>query len=139
LASNTDVALSGGECLFTRYEFVPVFEMGAFDIVQPDAAGVGGISEAHRIGGMASAHGLDVVPHIACSSGTGVGLAANLQVIGSASNARFVEYDLYDDSPLQTGLLTEPPRAEEGFVELSEKPGLGIELDEGSLKRFLVE
>ena len=54
--------ISGGESLFTRYEFVPVFEKRAFDIVQPDAAGVGGITEAAAITAMAEAHGVRCTP-----------------------------------------------------------------------------
>ena len=58
LRAATSMPISGGESLFTRYEFVPVFEKRAFDIVQPDAAGVGGITEAAAIAAMAEAHGV---------------------------------------------------------------------------------
>ncbi len=138
LANKTNVPLSGGECLFTRYEFVPIFEHKAFDIIQPDATGVGGISESSKISAMSSAYGISFIPHIACSSGTGVGLAANLQVIGASAHTPFVEYDLYDDSPLQNELLEEPLRSEDGCVQLSDKPGLGVELNEAAVEKYRI-
>lgn len=64
---------------------MPVFEKRAFDIVQPDAAGVGGITKAAAIAAMAEAHGVRCTPHVACSSGTGVGPAANMHVLATVA------------------------------------------------------
>ena len=129
LRAATSMPISGGESLFTRYEFVPVFAAQAFDVVQPDAAGVGGITEAAAIASMAEAHGVRCTPHVACSSGTGVALAANMHVLATVADPPYAEYDLYDDSPLQRELLKDPLRAVEGVIRLRDSPGLGVELD----------
>jgi L-alanine-DL-glutamate epimerase-like enolase superfamily enzyme len=128
LAATVDVAISGGESLFTRYEFAEVFPRKAFAIVQPDATGVGGISECRRVAAMASAWNVPCVPHIACSSVAGVGLAANLHVICSIDNALYIEYDAYD-SVIRRELFVEPIVAVNGVVTVPERPGLGLELD----------
>ena len=139
LRSSVSVPISGGESLFTRHEFTPVFEKRAFDIVQPDATGVGGISEASAVAAMATAHSVRFTPHVACSSGTGVGLAANMHVLSTVPNPPYAEYDLYDDSPLQQDLLKEPLRARNGIVHLNERPGLGVELNPAALKHYQID
>ena len=139
LRAATSMPISGGESLFTRYEFVPVFETRAFDIVQPDAAGVGGITEAAAIAAMAEAHGVRCTPHVACSSGTGVALAANMHVLATVADPPYAEYDLYDDSPLQRELLREPLRAVDGVIRLRDSPGLGVELDPDAVARYRVD
>jgi len=135
LKERSNVPIAGGECLFTRYEFVPVFSRKAFDIVQPDCAGVGGITEANKIAGMALAHGLTCIPHIACSSGTGVGLAANLHLICSVARSPLIEYDPYE-SRFRRELLTDPFLAKKGCVEVSDRPGLGVELDNEAVNQY---
>lgn len=139
LRTAASVPISGGESLFTRYEFVPVFQKEAFDIVQPDATAIGGITEAIAIARMAEAHGVSYTPHVACSSGTGVGLAANMHVLATVTNPPYAEYDLYDDIPLQRELLQNPLRAQEGIVRLNEHPDLGVELDENAVKRYRLD
>ena len=127
LAERVDLQLSGGESLLTRYEYIDLLEPRAFDILQPDCVSVGGISEAKKVADMASAWNINCVPHIACSSGIGVGLAAGLQLILSCSNATLIEYDAYG-GPGWDGLLKEPIRIKDGYVSAPESPGLGIEL-----------
>jgi L-alanine-DL-glutamate epimerase-like enolase superfamily enzyme len=138
LAAATDMPLAGGESLFTRWEFVEVLNRRAFDVVQPDATSVGGISETRKIAAMASAYNLPCVPHIACSSVAGIGFAANLQVIGSLDNALYVEYDAYD-SPIRDELFQEPIRAEKGTVKMPEKPGLGLELNRKAVIKYAMK
>ncbi|KAF7292112.1 Enolase C-terminal domain-like protein [Mycena indigotica] len=53
LAASTTIPIALGERLFTRQEFRPYFEAGCVDIVQPDVAHAGGISEVRRIANMA--------------------------------------------------------------------------------------
>jgi len=132
----TNIPLAGGESLFTRYEFVPIFTRRAFDIVQPDCTGVGGITEGKNIAAMASSFGVICIPHIACSSGTGVGLVANLQIICSVARSPLVEYDFYEN-PLDE-LLLEPIRAKDGYVQVSDEPGLGVKLNEDILKKYSI-
>jgi len=137
LAQAVSVPVSGCESLFTRFEFSEVFPRKAFAIVQPDATGVGGLSECYKVGVMASAWNVPCVPHIACSSVAGIGLAANLHVICALDNARYVEYDAYD-SPIRDELFTEPVKAVDGVVTVPDRPGLGLELDERALAKYRI-
>ncbi|MES2712779.1 MAG: mandelate racemase/muconate lactonizing enzyme family protein, partial [Pseudomonadota bacterium] len=67
-----DMAVAGGENDFTRWGFRDVIARKAMDIVQPDVCAAGGISECRKIAAMASAHGVECVPH---AWGSAIGLA----------------------------------------------------------------
>jgi L-alanine-DL-glutamate epimerase-like enolase superfamily enzyme len=135
LAATVTISVSGGESLCTRFEFQEVFPRKAFAIVQPDATGVGGISECYKVGVMASAWNVPCVPHIACSSVAGIGMAANLHVICALDNSLYIEYDAYD-SAIRDQLFVEPIKAVNGIVTAPERPGLGLELDPRAVKRY---
>jgi L-alanine-DL-glutamate epimerase-like enolase superfamily enzyme len=135
LAERVDLRLAGGESLFTRFEFIELMSRHPFDVVQPDCTSVGGISEAKRVADLASAWNLTCAPHIACSSGTGIGLAAGLHLVLACTNAPLVEYDPYG-GPGWEGLLVEPLTLEDGFLAAPDRPGLGIELDPEALEHF---
>jgi L-alanine-DL-glutamate epimerase-like enolase superfamily enzyme len=135
LADRVALPLAGGESLLTRYEYIDLVRRRTFDILQPDCTSVGGISEAKRVADLASTWNLTCVPHIACSSGTGVALAAGLHLILACGNAPLVEYDPYG-GPGWDGLLVTPISVRQGFLEAVETPGLGIELAGDALERF---
>lgn len=135
LSDRVGINLAGGESLLTRYEYLELLSRRTFDVLQPDCTSVGGISEAKRVADMASSWNLKCVPHIACSSGTGIALAAGLHLILACDNAPMIEYDAYQ-GPGWDGLLATPPVLVDGFLEASEAPGLGIELTEDAYGRF---
>ena len=137
LRTESSIPISGAECLLTRYEVAEAVTAEAFDIYQPDAAGVGGISEMRKIAGLLAARDLPLVPHIACSSIGGVGLAANLHIICSSANSPYIEYDAYD-SPIRREIFQEPILAKDGAVTMPDRPGLGLELDEKAVARYRV-
>ena len=84
---------------------MPWLERRAVDYVQPDVTKVGGISEEHRIAQCADDHSILFVPH---GWNTAVGLAADLQLVAAAGNARWVEY--LTPAPYIEDLLLEPIR-----------------------------
>jgi D-galactarolactone cycloisomerase len=119
------VPIAGGEVLTRRQSFQPWLEAGALDIVQPDATKVGGISEARRIGWMASEYGARLIPH---GWNTAVGLAADLQLASALPNTGFVEYltgSPFIDELALGGWKLEPG----GTLPIPESPGLGIRID----------
>jgi L-alanine-DL-glutamate epimerase-like enolase superfamily enzyme len=135
LAERVALPLAGGESLMTRFEYIELLERGTFDVLQPDCATVGGISEAKRIADMASAWNFTCNPHIGCSSGTGIGTAAGLHLVLACQNTGYVEFDAYG-GPGWDGLLTAAPVPERGYLTAPDAPGLGIELAEDALERF---
>ena len=127
--------IAGYETELGLYGFRDLITRGAIDIVQPDLAWTGGFSEGRRIAALAQAHHLMVSPH---AFGGAVLLAASLHFAAATPNALLLEFD-QNPNGLRDELLKEPIRAEsDGTVRLSERPGLGIELDRAAVDRYRV-
>ena len=124
--------LAAGENHFTRYEFTRVLEDGVITIWQPDLSKCGGITEALRIAGMASAFKIPIHPH---SSMTGVNQAASIHFLAAIENAGYFEADISTANRFRDELGSEPWKiGADGFVRPNETPGIGVEVDEGFLK-----
>ncbi|MDG7010858.1 MAG: mandelate racemase/muconate lactonizing enzyme family protein [Nitrososphaerota archaeon] len=131
LARTLDVPIAGYETAYTLYEFRDFIERHAVDIVQDDAAWNGGITEVLRIGTLARAHGLPVIPHY---SAGGVGFVASLHA-ALAVNSPMIEYHLRPN-PFRDGLAGDAIRHEHGEFLPPSKPGLGITPDERVIERY---
>ena len=140
IRSRQPIPVAGGETWFTRWNFRDVLCDRAVDIVQPDVCAAGGLSEAKKIADMAAAFGVRCVPHV---WGTGVGLAAALQLIAVLADnpprhtplAPMLEFDR-SEHPFRQAVLTAPIDADAGMVVVPEAAGLGIAIDRGALERF---
>jgi L-alanine-DL-glutamate epimerase-like enolase superfamily enzyme len=118
--------------LTRRQSFQPWLRAGAFDIVQPDATKVGGLSESRRIAWMAEENGARMIPH---GWNTAVGLAADLQLASAFSNTDLVEY--LTGSAFIDELVKDPWKLDaQGMLAIPEKPGLGITIDLQALEEF---
>jgi len=132
LTDQSPVKIAHGEVLTRRQSFVPYFQRRAMDIVQPDATKVGGLSEMRRIAWMAEEHGIELVPH---GWNTAVGVAADIHLVACLPTQSYVEFNV--GNPLVEDLLNEPFRLDEnGCLPVSDKPGLGIDLNREKLKEL---
>jgi D-galactarolactone cycloisomerase len=138
-----DLPVAGGEAEFTRYGFARLFAARALDIAQPDLTATGGFTECQRIAALASAWGVRYLPHV---WGSAVGLAAALQFVAALPPGTAALHPLeplfeFDRTPnhFRDELATVPIRPEDGWVAIPDAPGLGIEVDEAVLRRYLVE
>jgi D-galactarolactone cycloisomerase len=131
LRKHTPVPIAGGEVLTRRQAFAPWLQAGAFDIVQPDATKVGGISEERRIAWMAEDRGIRFIPH---GWNTALGLAADLQLASAVPRTDMVEY--LSGSPFIDELTVGGWRLDsDGMLGVPEGPGLGVELDLDAVER----
>lgn len=122
LCEHSPVPISGCEVLTRRQSFLAWIERHAVDYIQPDVTKVGGLSEQHRIGQYADDHAIMMVPH---GWNTAVGLAADLQLVAAAGNARWVEY--ITPAPYIEDLLAEPMAMDaDGMLPIPAGPGLGL-------------
>ena len=136
VAAAIDMPLAAGENEFTRYGFRDLILHRAIDIAQPDATWCGGITEARKIASMASAWNIPCVPH---SFSSAVALVSNLHFSASIPNSMFQEFDR-NYNPLREELLTEPVKInKDGYIDLPQKPGLGVELNESVVKKYRVD
>jgi D-galactarolactone cycloisomerase len=137
------IPVAGGECEFTRLGFRDLLASRAVDIIQPDTCAAGGLSECKKIADMAEAFGVRYNPHV---WGTGIAIAASLQLLAvlpshtpSSLNPLepMLEFDR-TEHPIRQSLLTQPIEHVKGVVRIPDGPGLGIEVDRATLKRFSV-
>jgi D-galactarolactone cycloisomerase len=134
------IPVAGGEASFARWGFAEMIAQRSVDILQPDVAACGGISELKKIADMASAFGMRVNPHV---WGTGVTLAASLHLLavipdnppGLFPRPPLLELDR-SPHPVRDALLERPIEAIGGRVRVPEGPGLGIAVDRAALRHF---
>jgi D-galactarolactone cycloisomerase len=136
------IPIAGGEAEFTRWGFRPLITERLVDILQPDIAAAGGISETKKIADMANAFGVRVNPHV---WGTGVALAASLQLIAALPHnppglypiEPLLEFD-QSEHPIRFAVVQEPIVQKEGWVAIPDRPGIGIEINRAALAQFTV-
>ncbi len=142
LRAKLDLAIATGECEQTRYGFRSLVESGGVDILQPDLAFCGGISEGLKIRALADSFGVSVTPH---AWGTWIGFAAALHFHATAPpNPGRHENQLYflecdnSENPVKDRAFAEKIEIRDGFAILPHKPGLGIAVDKSELRQFIV-
>jgi L-alanine-DL-glutamate epimerase-like enolase superfamily enzyme len=122
------VPIAGGEHEYTRWGIHGLLEAGAVDVLQPDVAWAGGITEMLKVCALASTYGIPVVPH-----GHSVPATIHLVAALPESVTPLLEY-LVKWNEVHQFFLREQVRPENGWVAVPEKPGLGIELDESKIE-----
>lgn len=131
LTEHSPVPIAACEVLTRRQSFLPWIERRAVDYIQPDVTKVGGLTEEFRIAQAADDHSILFVPH---GWNTAVGLAADLQLVAAAGNARWVEYITpapYIEDLLETPLVMD----EQGMLRIPDGPGLGFRWNEDGIAR----
>jgi galactonate dehydratase len=144
LANLTSIPIALGERLYHRWDVKPFLEAGLIDILQPDIAHAGGVSETKRLANMAEAYDVAIAPH--CPLGP-IAFAACLHVGLSTPNFVIQEMSLgmhYNseagDIDLNTYLKDQSVFAvEEGYVKAPTGPGLGIDIDEELVRKIAAE
>lgn len=118
-----EARIAGGEIVTTAPELNARIEKGYYDIAQPDATVIGGLGATLEVFATAKKHDTEVYVH--CWGGP-VGMMANFHV-AQAGGGRLVEWPM-PPFELRHTLVPEPWQIEDGYITLSDAPGLGIEL-----------
>ncbi len=132
LNEQTEVPIAGGECWAFAPEFRTVADIGAADVIQPDVTSAGGVTSTRRAAEIGSAAGLSTYPHV---FGSSIALSASLQVLATLQGAPLLEFDR-TPNPIREELAVDPIRNQGPVVPVPDGPGLGIEIDEATVKRF---
>jgi L-alanine-DL-glutamate epimerase-like enolase superfamily enzyme len=135
LKSYGRVPIAGGEHEFTSFGFRDLLEANALDYIQFDTNRVGGISQARKISALAESFQVPVVPH--------AGQMHNFHVVMASLNSPIAEFfpkvDVEVGNELFWYIFDGEPEPVDGYIDLDEnKPGLGLTVNEESLKRFKI-
>ncbi len=125
IARGTHLPIATGERVFTKWGFREVLEKRAATILQPDLCHAGGITEVRLIAGMAEAYYAAVAPHNPLGP---ISLAAGVQIAASIPN-----FLCQEQVSLGEGYIKKPFVVRNGYLDLPDGPGLGVELDEDAL------
>ncbi|MHC5542084.1 enolase C-terminal domain-like protein [Singulisphaera rosea] len=133
IRASTHTAIAGGEHEFTRYGFKELITRGCVDYVQLDVNRVGGVTEAKKIWALAAAFSLPVIPHSQNYH--------NQHLIMSHVNSPMSEYlppDYRDGDTFLSELFIGDAVARDGHITPSDKPGMGVELNEAVVSEYLL-
>lgn len=132
--ASTAIPIAAGESEFNRFDFRDLAELRAADIFQPDLAICGGITEAVRISAIASAWNLRLAPHLWTGA---LAFAAGMHVAAATPAGWILEYSL-GANPLLQELAQEPFVVRDGMLDIPDRPGLGVTVDESFAQRWAV-
>ncbi|EWH09571.1 galactonate dehydratase [Catenovulum agarivorans DS-2] len=143
LHDKLDICLATGECVQTRFAYNGLIQSNSVHLLQPDLAYCGGPSEALKIRAMASANGVNVIPHV---WGTQLNLAAATHFLASAYHEPgraepkklLLEYDR-TENPLRDEMYDVMVKVEQGKANVPTAAGLGVEINRDALKKFTVK
>jgi L-alanine-DL-glutamate epimerase-like enolase superfamily enzyme len=134
LRRGTTLRIAGGEMTRERYEFDQLLAYDSLDVFQPDVACSLGMEGLRKLAQAVEARGKVFTPH---TWGNGIGLMANLHLTAGVASAPFIEFP-YDPPEWSIErrdfMLTQPIDIDsEGWLTLSDEPGLGLTIDEAVL------
>ena len=131
IRSKISLPVCVGERLHSRFMFRPILERHAADIVMPDIARCGGISEMRKIATMCEAYNVPVAPH---NPNGPISTIASAHVMASIPNFFRQEF-IMQDVAWRDAILNRPLPVSNGYFHLDDTPGLGFDLDEKELER----
>lgn len=134
VTSSTTTPIATGENHYQRHQFRELLEREAVDILGPDFQKVGGLLEGRRIADMAEMHYLAVAPHNISSP---IGTMASAHLCAAIPNFLALEWHAAS-VPFFDDLIEgrSGPLIRDGYVDVPDRPGLGIELNEQVAYKF---
>jgi D-galactarolactone cycloisomerase len=129
---SSSVPIAAGESEFTAFDIRDMIEVGAIDIIQPDAAIIGGITESMRVGALAHAHQLALAPHC---WGSAFSFMAGVSVAFASPSACIIEFSA-GGNPMMYDLVEEKIEVVNGMVLCPSGIGLGLTPNPDFIKEF---
>lgn len=135
ITASTSTPICAGENFYLAYGFRRMLEIGAVDIVMPDLQKAGGLGEAQRIANLANLYYVPFAPHMVASF---LGAMASCHVCASVPNFMILEWQIYfNTDPMFKEIVSfEGPMVTDGFIQLLNKPGIGVEINEEGMRKY---
>ena len=129
---HTTTPICLGENHYLAHNFRDAFEKKACDIAMPDLQKCGGISEGQRIANLASLYYIPIAPHMVASP---LGAMASCHCCASVPNFLCLEWHWISRWDRWNELIEEEPLIKDGYITVSDKPGIGVTLIEDAVKK----
>ncbi len=135
LSEAVDTRIAAGEEESGRSSFLDLMDRGKVDVVQIDLTRVGGFTEAVKIASLAQDRGLPVANH---GFTTYINVAAALHFLNSVPNTLIAEYVAEEETTLRDYVTRQRITASDGMLPIPQEPGLGVDLNQEMIERFVV-
>jgi L-alanine-DL-glutamate epimerase-like enolase superfamily enzyme len=135
LAEAVDIPIAVGEQEYSTWQFRDLITVGQVDILQPDVIKCGGITEFKKIAVLADTYNKPITVH---NTQQTIGTAAHAHLWVSTPACVYPQEYNIEHNPIldDTPIWTEPLLPVDGVITPSERPGLGVELDEDVVRRL---
>ena len=135
IADALDIPIASGEMIYTHWQYRDLILQGRVDILQPDIVKVPGFTEFQRIAALASAFGKPITVH---NTQPTISTVAHLHVCAAYANMPYAqEYNIEPTSIRdEWPILKTPLKVTDGYLEVPDGPGLGVDLDEEVVKKL---
>jgi galactonate dehydratase len=128
------IPLAAGENMYTRYGFREAIEKQAVSVLQPDMCKCGGLLESRKIANMAEIYHIPIAPH---GTSSPLGQMAYAHVCATIPNFLILEWGFLFAGTELNALMRNLPDYDDGFVQLPDSPGIGIELNDDAVREKL--
>lgn len=138
ITASTTTPICAGENVYLAYGFREMLEKGAVDIIMPDLQKVGGLGEGQRIANLANLYYVPFAPHMVASF---LGAMASAHCCASVPNFMILEWQIYfHTNPMFDEIVIyDGPKIEDGFITLSETPGIGVDINFEGMRKYATE
>lgn len=135
IAQETSTPICGGENFYLTYGFTRLLSEGSVDFIMPDLQKCGGLGEGQRIATLANAYYVPFSPHMV---GSFLAAMASAHVCAAVPNFHILEWQSQFDTEQKWKDIVkyDKPFIEKGFLTVSDKPGIGVDLNLEGLKKY---
>jgi galactonate dehydratase len=130
---STSTPICAGENLYLRHGFRDLIVQQAVDIIMPDIPKCGGLSECRKIANLAEIYYMPFAPHNVASP---IGTMASAHVCASVPNFLVLEFHWLHRDYWRTLTVEKQDIIKDGYIALSDRPGIGLELDEEIARHY---
>jgi galactonate dehydratase len=131
---STTTPICAGENIFMRWGFKDMLEKQAVDIIMPDLPKCCGLSEGKKIANMAEVYYIPLAPHNVCGP---LGTIASCHCCASVPNFLVLEWHWMERPHWHDLVKADPPLIQDGYITLTDRPGLGWDMDEEAAEKHL--
>ena len=130
LRTLTDVPFAIGEEFASKWQFLPYIERGITNYARVDICNVGGFTESMKVAGWCEPHYIDLMPHNPLGP---ICTAASVHLGAAVPNFAWLEVAMARALNPDFDIFPEQVLLEGNGYQVSDKPGLGVEVDESKL------
>jgi len=137
ITQSTSTPICTGENLYLAHGFRRLLEENAVDIIMPDLQKADGLGEGQRIANLSNLYYIPFAPHMVASY---LGAMASAHVCASVPNFMILEWQTYfHTNPMFQEIVDfDGEMVTDGFITVSEKPGIGVEINEEGMRKYAV-